>query len=408
VRWIHADDNIAAERAQREAVLVRIDAWWAAFERAAPTIRASFKGQATIDLPAFMAQHLHVIDNRLCWEFGPGVHKPGDRLVITPEGDHELRPLVDVILKRAPNLPDWEFFAYRLPDPTGLVGPTVQARTGGDITDVRVTPRRGAHNRVDLLFHHPRCTGADDQRARHDAFVTTETLLGEETLDRWIGVIDVEPVSQPGALRRLLGGKSRDAGVPLDRLKQTVEALTGSIVDQLPDVPVRSWPVQRDPTTGEEICVVMRIDPVQRPSYPGYSDLWMFATTQPELVQSVHSGTFHSRRFSRVGETFAYLKIDHEGQAEHVVAFRAKLEDALQPVLERDDLGSLFGGGTGIEFVYLFLALQDVNQAIPVIRDTLQAAGAPARSWLMFYDNDLIDEWVGIHPHTPPPPEPVE
>jgi hypothetical protein len=27
---------------------------------------------------------------------------------------------------------------------------------------------------------------------------------------------------------------------------------------------------------------------------------------------------------------------------------------------------------------------------------------------LMFYDNDLIDEWVGIHPHTPPPPEPVE
>jgi hypothetical protein len=34
----------------------------------------------------------------------------------------------------------------------------------------------------------------------------------------------------------------------------------------------------------------------------------------------------------------------------------------------------------------------------------MQKLGLPRRSWLLFYDPDLADEWLGIYPDTPAPP----
>lgn len=115
MRWIYFNDN-PEEAAEREAVVIKIDAWWRAFAAKLDDLRAHFKGKARWDLPRWMDDNLSPIHPKIMWEYGPAVHGDGHRLVLTPETEHELRPLVAKVLERAPSLPGWEFYEARLPE----------------------------------------------------------------------------------------------------------------------------------------------------------------------------------------------------------------------------------------------------------------------------------------------------
>jgi hypothetical protein len=54
------------------------------------------------------------------------------------------------------------------------------------------------------------------------------------------------------------------------------------------------------------------------------------------------------------------------------------------------------------------LALVNLPRAFEVIADILRIVEIPTRSWLLFFDSELADEYVGLRPTTPPPPMPVE
>src|SRR4051812_8229980 len=114
MRWKFPDPDNHQENSARAAILQRIDNWWGIFTKYAADIAAVFTGGKSLgfDIPGFMRQNLDPINPNLMWEFGPGIHTP-HRLVITPEVKHHLRPMVDVILQRAPKM-NWEFYPYRL------------------------------------------------------------------------------------------------------------------------------------------------------------------------------------------------------------------------------------------------------------------------------------------------------
>jgi hypothetical protein len=57
-----------------------------------------------------------------------------------------------------------------------------------------------------------------------------------------------------------------------------------------------------------------------------------------------------------------------------------------------------------LRYLYIDLALTDVERAISFIRDVLQAVKIAKRSWLQFFDDALASEWIGMWPDTPPPP----
>ena len=61
-----------------------------------------------------------------------------------------------------------------------------------------------------------------------------------------------------------------------------------------------------------------------------------------------------------------------------------------------------------MRYAYIDLALSDLKRAVPIIRQTLAERHAPVRSWLLFHDDELAAEWIGIHPQTPPPPSAIE
>jgi hypothetical protein len=82
---------------------------------------------------------------------------------------------------------------------------------------------------------------------------------------------------------------------------------------------------------------------------------------------------------------------------------RGRLEEMTNATLAEHALGCTFGGGTGRRYAYIDLALTDVPRAIPVLRDFVRRVALSPRSWLLFFDAEYADEWVGLHERSPKP-----
>lgn len=409
MRWTFIDLANHTEQTERATIVAKIDSWWKEFQKERGEVDAAFtrnpKGRFCDSgtLADWMHVHLGAVDPKLMWEFGPALKCDGHRLVITPESAHHLRPLVKAILKRAPQIQSWEFYPYRLAESVDATHSTVQARTGLRSEDFQVRLSRGEFNRVDVFYFSPQLADADDEAAVHAAFVATETLLGEERLDKWVGTIEIKPLKKPSALGSLFGRGGDDTKhlIPLDRMKETFDAVVQSIRDQLPAEPHLKWCNEESP------CNVLELKPKEMASYPDRTDLFVAITSNLPMWQAAHRVPFFSERFSRCGETFCYLKVDgSEGLDGCEFGDREEIENAIDAVLKPAGLGCVFGGGTGRIHAYSDLALIDLARGIQAIRKRLRAGKLPKRSWIQFFDDNYACEWVGIYDDTPPPPMP--
>jgi hypothetical protein len=385
------DSTSPAETKRRQEIERKIDDWWAEFTRSTVRIANLFSRKEKWDLATWMQSHLGAIEPRLMWEFGPAVRGKGHRLVITPESAKHLRPLTDAILARAPRINAWEFYPYRLPEDLAQVEFTVQGRTGGDLSGVMALAAIGEHNLIDLVYYSTRAVDSQDEQANRDALVATESLLGEERLDKWIGAITVEPLQA----RKMAGL------VSLGQLPERVAALIGQVKDQMPDEPCLHW-VETASWT------LFKLQPKEADDYPGQFDLLIRKAAHVPMWKAAHSrALFCSERFSKHNETFCYVKLDGiEGLDEEKFADKSEIEDALDAVLKPAKLGCHVGGGTGLRYSYIDLALLDVTRGIATVRERLQQGNVPKRSWIIFYDDYLSAEWVGIYDDSPPPPMP--
>jgi|SRR5262245_10762261 len=390
MRWLFHEPSNRTEAAARKRTLGRIDSWWEQFAAKAPALNDLFAGKKKWDLPAWMHGTLQAISPHLMWEYGPAVRGRGHRLVITPESHKELRPLTTAILERAPKIAGWEFYPHRLAEDLDMARETVEARTGGSLDEVTAEARIGEGNRIDLMFRSPVTEDEDDQEARGVAFVAAETLLGEQALDRWVGAIEVGPTPKRGR---------KTGAVSLDRLKDTFDALVGSIRDRLPPRPLQE-------VAEDAKWFLVELKPEQADDYPERSDLFVSGTLDVDLWKAMHAQMpFYSERYSRCGERFAYVKIDgSKGLGGSKFTDRSEIEDALNEALAPDKLGAHIGGGTGLRYSYVDLALTDLARGVEVVRRTLQAGKVPKRTWVLFFDADLCGEWVGVYPETPEPP----
>jgi hypothetical protein len=384
MRWEFLEPATPEDARRRARTLAAIDRWWAAFRDHAPRIGATFLRKDDLDVAAFMQEHLQPIDPRLMWEFGPALKTKGHRLVITPEGARTLRPMLGTLLAEAPELAGWEFYPYRLPDPPDALD-MVEARTGRRPAGLKVRAAKGDGHRIDLTFLEPGHEGDEDE-VRFAGFIATETVLGEEALDTWIGAIDA----------------SHDEGgewLALTDLGPAVERLRAEIVSGLPSGACLTF-------VHEAEWAMLRLEPEEAEDYPDQRDLFVAKTADLERWRTAHSpGVFSSSRFSRVGETFCYVKIDgKDGLEGSRFEDKGDIEDALDAALIPAGLGAFVGGGSGLRYAYVDLALTDVRKGIDAVRRVLREGGAPTRSWILFCDDVWREEWVGIHDDTPPPP----
>jgi hypothetical protein len=191
--------------------------------------------------------------------------------------------------------------------------------------------------------------------------------------------------------------------LPLERAQATVAALIRGSLDQLPSTRMQGIAVEKG-------SILKLAPPDEADDYPDQSDLLFAFTSNVELFQAIHGGgLFTSACHSKVGELLCYLKIDHQGvPPENLVAFRSQFEDALSPALIQADVGCCIGGGTGVRYAYIELALTNLAKGAQLVRQILAQQKAPLRTWLLFHDDDLSAEWVGIYPQTPEPPREAE
>ena len=200
MRWIFADQANPQEMAYRQRMAAAIDGWWRAFQGKARDLDALFNNRSEWDLVAWMGDYLGAVDPRIMWEYGRGVRQPGHRLVITPESAHWLRPVVRSLMERAPKIAGWEFYPHRLPEDAEMTIHTVQARVGVNITGAVVAASVAPGRKIDLWWGFPH-QQFDEETATSAAFVATETLMGEQVLDTWIGGIMLLEAA-PAGLRR--------------------------------------------------------------------------------------------------------------------------------------------------------------------------------------------------------------
>jgi hypothetical protein len=289
-------------------------------------------------------------------------------------------------LSKAPALPGWEFYPYRLADPLDEALATIQGRTNIDFSRARAVAQDTDDGGVNLTFSSPDFAAIGEEAASGAAFVATEALLGEECLDKFVDIIDVSM------------NPADAASVGLDALPRVVGDRVAASGNRISPAPF----VKR----GDVEWTLWQLKPKEEPDYTHQLDLFVGKSALPEMWKRGHSNrVFSSARFSRFGETFCFVKLDgSQGIEKEGFADKSEIEDALETALRAEGLGSYIGGGTGRRYSYVDLALLDVEKSIPVIRETLRRGRVPNRSWLLFYDDTLRSEWVGIWDDTPPPP----
>ncbi len=406
MRYRFFETSDAAETRAHTAKVAQIDAWWKAFAAKTPQLAALFSQKAKWDLPAWMEKALGAVDPRLMWEFGPAVKGKGHRLVVTPEHEASLRPLVTLLLARAPKIRGWELYDARLAEPLAMLEPTLQARVGlATVPEMAVSIEPGAAGTLTLVFHIAGAKGEDDDVASATAFVTTETLLGEAVLDGWIGEISVRPLTPPkkGKATQPKKGKATHpkapARLPLAKLARKVAEAIAKYQRTLPAKPARGIAASAEHS-------LFYGEPTAQSDYAEHGDALTFVTSRPDVWQAAQGGPrFASARFSRAGETFAYVKIDGSGDLSPMkFGDRAEVEIALGKALAKANAGGVFGGGTGLRYSYVGIALRDAKKGIAALRAALRAGKVPERSWILFFDAALREEWVGVYPKTPAPP----
>lgn len=382
MRWKFQDPANIAESAARQKLNNRIDHWWNEFQRRTDDLDAMFQGARDWDVVAWMESQLLEVHEDLSWEFRPSSVSGRHELAISPDQNPALVELAKQVLKRAPKVNNWQFDVYRkairIED---CLQRTVDA-TGIDLSNTTVSVHEGQANQIDFVFHFDRLP-ADEDVLFEAMLIATEMLLGEQQMMQWAGTFDaIDQVPADDAKMRF---------VRLSQVPQAFETVQENIKNRLDDEPYVNRIDQLQ-------WAAFKLKPSEAIDYAGRDDLLTAMTCDPDLTAATFEAqAFASERFSRTGETFCYIKVDERGAVDSGFAEREDMEEAIRSTLESQELGCLVGSGTGLRYTYLEVALTDLDEALMAIRETLQEGQVSRRSWVLFHDAALHNEWFPIY-----------
>lgn len=136
-------------------------------------------------LASEVSENVHRIDSRLAWEFGPG-HDAHHALVVSPEGNPEIRPIAIAWLASAPHPdPVWEYHASRQ---AGNLGRLKMLGTEVDMGEARVLAHwEDTRHTFAIQVWHPMFAGLPVEARNQVAFLFLDNLLGEDEVERWVG-----------------------------------------------------------------------------------------------------------------------------------------------------------------------------------------------------------------------------
>ena len=181
---------------------VEIEAFWAWWPSAREMLaKAARTGTLTDDASEALNDRVAAIHPKLAWEL-PKKVSPPYQLWLTGRGDLLLRALAGQWCARAPvDADDWAFYPARpaLTD-LGDRAPQVAGRSWrlGDIT---VGLREDEIREVlDVILYHPDFADLEETSRAQLAFVALDAALGEDGVERWIGLVTTSPTPPTAAV----------------------------------------------------------------------------------------------------------------------------------------------------------------------------------------------------------------
>lgn len=389
IRWKFTKEISEEEKNTQRLLSQKIDDWWENFTKNKKTLNDCFNKQINFDIVSFMQKNLQAINQNLMWEFGSALKTQGHRLVITPEIRKDLRPLVDEIIRRAPVSEGWEFYSYRLPVDFTSAKSMVEARTGSPIIPLNFRAEKNTFNQMEITLSSVDAHSEEEiNNAYQQGFLFFEAMLGEEVLDKWIGSFEIDTKTPTG-----------NNQIPISELGNWWEKTKKLLQNSLSEKPFFERIHEANGT-------IFKIEPPEKEEYSAQEDIFVGKSLYKEIWQNAHNGSnFTSERFSKLQEIFCYIKIDgREKLSEEHFKDKGEIEDAIDDALINAKAGCIIGGGSGLHYSYIDLALLDLEKGIELIRQILQKGNITKKAWILFFDSELASEWIGIWKDSPLPP----
>jgi hypothetical protein len=273
----------------------------------------------------------------------------------------------------------------------------VRTAHGVDFSAARARAGFSRGHLIDVVLSLPGGRGSNREPDAGKALLLA--LLGEARATDWLGELSLEPAPRDGPLRVLDSRARTSPFFPVSELGRTFERAIAGLYAGLPEKPLWSM-------GGEHLWTMLEASVERADDYAAQNDLLLASTYLPEMLKCFLGGSpFASSRFSRHGELFAYLKAESRSQDPRLsLSARRVLEDALDAALVSERAGRVVGSGLGIRYSYVDFALSNVENAIGVVANVARRIGLSERSWVLFCDTALEDEWAAVHPSAPAPP----
>lgn len=173
-------------------------AWWATTGRARAE-QAIAGNDWKSGLVDELGDRISAITPGLAWEFASGAPRSQHLLVVSADGNRELRAVAERWLRAAPDADGtFSFASSRQASPDAL-----DHRLGIDGHDLELSELRFAADvdenaaQIDVIVWHPAFGGLDEQARVQVAFLALDWLLGEDGVEIWIRGIDTTATAGP-------------------------------------------------------------------------------------------------------------------------------------------------------------------------------------------------------------------
>ena len=185
-----------ATRTSEQSSSQAISRFWRWFAANAERLKGLYSAGFLEELAAEVNRELDRIEPELAWEIGPGKNKPY-LFAISGEGNPRLRELAELMIGLAPaGLGTWELYSARPSRPAPGV---VRMPDSGEVFETiewKFVPlEQSQSGRLDLVVVDDQLSRSDRDSALRAVSLYLDQVLGEDSVENWIGEFRVESPS---------------------------------------------------------------------------------------------------------------------------------------------------------------------------------------------------------------------